>query len=107
PIEKELSTIKKVEEINSNGIHGYATIRIKFDFSIKVYDALQKVKDAVDKARAKSDFPLLPAEPTIFELDPSQMPIMNINLRGDNPVQLKETAEYLEDLIENLVEINE
>lgn len=107
PIEKELSTIKKVEEINSNGIHGYATIRIKFDFSIKVDDALQKVKDAVDKARAKSDFPSLPAEPTIFELDPSQMPIMNINLRGDNPVQLKETAEYLEDLIENLVEINE
>ncbi len=107
PIEKELSTIKKVEEINSNGIHGYATIRIKFDFSIKVDEALQKVKDAVDKARAKSDFPSLPAEPTIFELDPSQMPIMNINLRGDNPVQLKETAEYLEDLIENLVEINE
>jgi len=107
PIEKELSTIKKVEEINSNGIHGYATIRIKFDFSIKVDDALQKVKDAVDKARAKADFPSLPAEPTIFELDPSQMPIMNINLRGDNPVQLKETAEYLEDLIENLSEINE
>ena len=107
PIEKELSTIKKVDEINSNGIHGYATIRIKFDFSIKVEDALQKVKDAVDKARAKSDFPELPAEPTIFELDPSQMPIMNINLRGDNPVQLKETAEYLEDLIESLEEINE
>lgn len=107
PIEKELATIKNVDEMNSNGIHGYATIRVKFDFSVKVDDALQKVKDAVDKARAKVDFPELPAEPNIFELDPSQMPIMNINLRGDNPVQLKETAEYLEDLIEDLTEINE
>jgi multidrug efflux pump len=107
PIEKELASIKKVDEINSDGIHGYATIRVKFDFSVKAEDALQKVKDAVDKARSKSDFPDLPAEPNIFELDPSQMPIMNINLRGDNPVQLKETAEMLEDMIEDLVEINE
>lgn len=107
PIEKELASIKKVDEINSDGIHGYATIRVKFDFSVKAEYALQKVKDAVDKARSKSDFPDLPAEPNIFELDPSQMPIMNINLRGDNPAQLKETAEMLEDMIEDLVEINE
>jgi len=50
PIEKELATIKKVDEINSDGIHGYATIRVKFDFSVNVQQALQKVKDAVDKA---------------------------------------------------------
>jgi multidrug efflux pump len=106
PIEKELATIKKVDEINSDGIHGYATIRVKFDFSVNVQQALQKVKDAVDKARSKSDFPELQVEPNIFELDPSQMPIMNINLRGDNPRQLKETAELLEDLIEDLPEIN-
>lgn len=106
PIEKELATIKRVDEINSDGIHGYATIRVKFDFSVNVQQALQKVKDAVDKARSKSDFPELQVEPNIFELDPSQMPIMNINLRGDNPRQLKETAELLEELIEDLSEIN-
>ncbi len=106
PIEKELATLKKVDEINSDGIHGYATIRVKFDFSMDVQQALQKVKDAVDKARTKADFPELQVEPNIFELDPSQMPIMNINLRGENPKQLKETAEILEDLIEDLAEIN-
>jgi multidrug efflux pump subunit AcrB len=106
PIEKELATLKRVDEINSDGIHGYATIRVKFDFSVNVQQALQKVKDAVDKARSKADFPELQVEPNIFELDPSQMPIMNINLRGDNPRQLKETAELLEDLIEDLPEIN-
>ncbi len=106
PIEKELATLKNVDEINADGIHGYATIRVKFDFSVDVQHALQKVKDAVDKARSKSDFPELQVEPTIFELDPSQMPIMNINLRGENPKQLKETAELLEDMIEDLPEIN-
>lgn len=106
PIEKELATLKNVDEINADGIHGYATIRVKFDFSVDVQHALRKVKDAVDKARSKTDFPELQVEPTIFELDPSQMPIMNINLRGENPKQLKETAELLEDMIEDLPEIN-
>lgn len=106
-IEKELNTIKLVDEINSNSVHGYVTIRIKFDFKINVDKALQKVKDAVDKARTKSDFPKLPVEPNIFELDPSEIPIMNINLRGDNPSLLKDVAEDLEDQIEDLTEISE
>lgn len=106
-VEKELGGIKYVDEINSNSVHGYTTIRIKFDFKMKVDQALQKVKDAVDKARTKADFPALPVEPNIFELDPAQMPIMNINLRGDNPKLLKEIAEILEKRIEDLPEINE
>lgn len=106
-IEKELGSIKLVDEINTNAVHGYVTIRIKFDFKMPVDRALTKVKDAVDKARAKTDFPQLPVEPNIFEMDPSQMPILNINLRGNNPSLLKEVAENLEDKIEDLTEISE
>ncbi len=106
-IEKELGGIKLVDEINSNAVHGYATIRIKFDFKMEVDKALTKVKDAVDKARAKTDFPQLPVEPNIFEMDPSQMPIMNINLRGNDPALLKDVAEELEERIEDLPEISE
>ncbi|MCH2223744.1 MAG: efflux RND transporter permease subunit [Crocinitomicaceae bacterium] len=106
-VEKEIGGIKLVDEINTNSVHGYTTIRIKFDFKMSVDKALQKVKDAVDDARAKSDFPQLPVEPNIFELDPSQMPIMNINLRGENPALLKEIAENLEDQIEDLSQISE
>ncbi|MDX1444624.1 efflux RND transporter permease subunit, partial [Lishizhenia sp.] len=106
-IEKEVASIKYLDEINSNSIHGYTTLSIKFDFKMEAADALTKVKDAIDKARSKTDFPDLPVEPNVFELDPAQMPIMNINLRGDNPVLLKETAEILEDMIEDLPEINE
>src|SRR3989338_7362405 len=106
-IEKELGGIKLVDEINSNAVHGYVTIRIKFDFKMSVDKALAKVKDAVDAARAKADFPSLPVEPNIFEMDPSQMPIMNINLRGPDAALLKEVAEKLEDRIEDLSEISE
>lgn len=106
-IEKELGGIKLVDEINSNAVHGYVTIRIKFDFKMSVEKALAKVKDAVDEARAKADFPSLPIEPNIFEMDPSQMPIMNINLRGPDPALLKEVAEELEDRVEDLPEISE
>jgi multidrug efflux pump subunit AcrB len=106
-IEKEIGGIKFVDEINSNSVHGYTTIRIKFDFKMPVDEALQKVKDAVDKARTKADFPKLPIEPNIFELDPSKMPILNVNLRGDNAVLLKEIAETLEKSLEELQEISE
>ena len=106
-IEKEVGGIKLVDEINTNSVHGYTTIRVKFDFKMPADKALQKVKDAVDDARSKSGFPDIPAEPTIFEMDPSDMPIMNINLRGDNAKMLKEIAEDLEDQIEELTEISE
>ena len=55
----------------------------------------------------KQAFPALPVEPNIFEMDPSKMPIMNINLRGENPALLKEIAEELEDRIEDLPEISD
>lgn len=106
-IEKELGGIKLIDEINTNAVHGYVTIQVKFDFKMSVDKGLQKVKDAVDRARTKKSFPSLPVEPNIFEMDPAQMPIMNINLRGANPRILKDIAEELEDRIEDLTEISE
>ncbi len=106
-IEKEVGGIKLVDEINSNSVNGYTTIRVKFDFKMPVDEALGKVKDAVDQARTKSDFPKLPTEPNIFELDPSKMPILNINLRSENASVLKEVSEKLEKQLEDLPEISE
>lgn len=106
-IEKKVKTIKKVDEINSDSQHGYTTIRVKFDFGIDVNDGLNKVKDAVDQARAETDFPELPVEPNIFEINPSDFPIMNINLSGSSPKILKDIAEDIKDLVEDLTEINE
>jgi len=106
-IEKKVKTIKNVDEILSDSQHGYTTIRVKFNFGIDVNEGLNKVKDAVDQARAETDFPELPIEPNIFEVNPSDIPIMNINLSGSSPKILKDIAEDLKELVEDLTEINE
>jgi len=109
PIEKELHSVKNVDEITSTSIDGYASIRVKFDFVVTPKQALQEVKDAVDKARSNKDFPTdLPVEPNIFEMDISEMPILNINLSSNDYsiTQLNEYAEILEDQIEEMEEIS-
>ena len=109
PIEKELKSLKNLDEINSTSIDGFASIQVKFDFKVTIKQALQEVKDAVDKARSSKDFPRdLPVEPNIFELDFSEMPIMNVNLAGNYSItQLNEYAELLKDKIEDIPEVSE
>ena len=109
PIEKELNTITGIDEIKSTSVPNFSSIHIKFTYDITPTEALRKVKDAVDKARGDANFPTdLPAEPNVFEMNFSElMPVMNINLSGDYPMeQLHEYAKHLEDRIEDLTEIN-
>jgi multidrug efflux pump len=109
PLEKEINTISGIDEITSTSVQGFSAIDIKFNFDVTPTEALRKVKDAVDKAKADPDFPTdLPADPSIMELNFSElMPVMNINLSGDYRLQdLKKYAEYLEDKVEALPQIS-
>ena len=58
--------------------------------------------------KATKDIPDdLPADPNIFEMNFSEIPIMNINLSGDFSIdQLKKFGEYLEDKIEAVEDIS-
>jgi len=108
PIEKEIKTISGIDKLTSNSIQGYSSIRVVFDFSISPEKALQKVKDAVDKAKSSTDFPTdLPMEPNVFEMNFSELtPVMNVNLSGDFSAELLEDyAEIIEDKIEALPQV--
>lgn len=110
PIEKEVKGITGIDEITSSSLQGVSSIRIKFDFSVTPEQALRKVKDKVDVAMADPDFPSdLPADPNVFDMNFSELvPILNINLSGDFSLDmLNEYAEYLEDKIEDIPQINE
>jgi len=110
PMEKKINGISEVDDILSNSLEGYSTIDVKFDFSVTPDQALRKVKDKVDEAKANKNFPKdLPAEPNVFKLNFAEMmPIMNINLSGDFSMdQLKKYGDYLQDKIEALPEISE
>lgn len=104
PIEKELNTIADVDNIKSTSVQDYSTIIVEFTPDTEIEDALTKVKDAVDKAELPTD---LENDPDVFEMNFSEMPVMNINLSGDYSIEeLNERAEYLEDEIEKLREVS-
>ena len=57
-------------------------IIIEFHLGMDISEILQDVKDAVDKAR--NELPNdLPYDPLVMDIDPSEFPIMNLNLSGD------------------------
>lgn len=105
-IEKEIKTIKGIDDIKSTSSQDISMIIIEFNFGTNIKDALQDVKDAVDKA--KSDLPDdLPQDPLVKDVDLSEMPVININLSGDFSLEeLKDYAEFLQDEIETVYEIS-
>ncbi len=106
PLEKEIHTINGVKELRSISTQDNSDIFIEFTSGVKIKEALQDVKDAVDKA--KSELPNdLQMDPLVMDFDINEFPIININLSGDYSIQeLEDYAECLEDEIENVSEIS-
>ena len=110
PLEDKLKTLSNVVKINSTSQEDVSSIVVEFDEDIDVEFAKQKVKDEIETETSGEDWPIFngaKVEPNVFALSMSEeMPILNINISGDYPVgKLKEYGEYLEDKIENLLEI--
>ena len=100
-IEKELSGLKGVKEIRSSSGEGISMITIEFQPDVIVDDAMQYVRDRVD--RAKADLPDDADEPSLTEINIAEFPIMMVSISGSvSPVQLKEIADQLKDTIEQL-----
>ncbi len=108
PIEKQIKGITgaKITKTTSTSIQDYSAITVEFGTDVKVDVALQKVKDAMDKA--KQDLPTdLDQEPTALEVSFSDQPIMYVNLSGNySSTKLKEYADDLQDRLEELPQIN-
>ena len=106
PLEKNLKSISGVKKITSRSAQDFSAIIVEFNTGIEIKDAKQKVKDAVDKT--KKDLPTDPSfiEPSVMEIDLSEIPIQYINLSGDIPLdRLKKYADEMQDRIEALSEI--
>jgi multidrug efflux pump len=106
PLEKNLKSISGVKKITSRSVQDFSAIIVEFNTGIEIKDAKQKVKDAVDKT--KKDLPNDPSfiEPSVMEIDLSEIPIQYINLSGDIPLdRLKKYADDMKDRIESLKEI--
>ncbi|WP_315818614.1 efflux RND transporter permease subunit [Paraflavitalea speifideaquila] len=108
PIEKQIKGITgaKINKVTSTSVQDYSAITVEFGTDVKTDVALQKVKDAVDKA--KPDLPTdLTEEPSTMEVSFSDQPIMYVNVSGNyDVVKLKEYADDLQDRLEELSQIN-
>jgi multidrug efflux pump subunit AcrB len=108
PLEKQIKSISgvKINKFTSSSQQDFSLITVEFSTDVKTDVALQKVKDAVDKA--KGELPNdLTQEPRVMELNISDQPIMFINISGNyNTVQLKKYADDLKDKLEGIPQIN-
>ncbi len=105
PLEKQFKSVSGIKKMTSQSFQDYCTVVVEFDSEFDLATAKSKVKDAVDKA--KSELPKdLPADPSIFELNFSEFPIMNVNISGNYSLaQLKKYAQEIKDRIESMREI--
>jgi multidrug efflux pump subunit AcrB len=108
PIEKQIKGITgaKINKVTSSSVADYSAITVEFGTDVKTDVALQKVKDAVDKA--KQDLPTdLTQQPTVLEVSFSDQPIMYVNISGDyDLMRLKKMADDTKDRLEELSQIN-
>ncbi len=101
PLEKEINTISEVKELRSASYEGYSLIQAEFQSGFDIDEALQKIRDKVEKA--EPDLPSDVEKPEIIEINFSEFPIMTYNISGPfGLVKLKEIADDLKDEIEKI-----
>ncbi len=101
PIEEELQDVKNVDTITSSSSEGISIITVKFEADTDIDDAIQKMREKVDKARPK--LPEDAEDPTLTEINFSEFPIMLVNFHGDaDPLALERVAERIQDRIEKV-----
>jgi len=99
-IEKKLKGLEGVKKISSISSEGLSSIVIEFVTGTDIDVAIEKVRNKVDEA--KNDLPTdLENDPSVFEVNFSEMPIVVFSLSGTCGNQcLKRIADRLQDDIE-------
>lgn len=100
PVERIISTVDRLDYIESSSIEGMYTLLVNFEYGTSVDIAFQDVLAALTRAQ-----PLLPKDidpPYVLKADPSQLPVMQLTVSSDrlDPVKLRDWAEnWLQDRI--------
>ena len=99
-IEKKLKGLDGLKKIQSVSAEGLSSINVEFVTGTDIDKALQDVKDKVDEALGELPTDL-EDDPTVFEVNFSEMPIVVFSLSGTCGLPcLKKIADDLEDDIE-------
>jgi len=101
PIENELAGVKDLKTMKSTSAEGVSIISLEFEPEVDIEEALQKVRDGVN--RAKPDLPQDAEDPTVQEISLDNMPIMLIDMAGTQDQEvLKDLADNLKDELKRI-----
>jgi CzcA family heavy metal efflux pump len=101
PLEKEFKSLRDLDKMSSTSAESVSLVTLEFDPEVDIDEALQKVRDKVDKA--KSDLPADAEDPEIIEINASDWPILIANVSGDmDLMRLKQIGEDLQEDIEEV-----
>lgn len=101
PLENELSTVADVKKMSSTSAEGVSLITLEFQPDVIIEEALQRVRDRVDRARA--EIPDDAEETDIREMSFSDVPIMIVTIGGPlDPEDLKRLGDDLAEEIERV-----
>ncbi len=100
-MERELKDLKDVKKMSSTSAESVSLITVEFETGVDLDNAYQKMRDQVDKAKAK--LPDDAEEPVLIEINVSEFPMMLVNVSGTyDQARLKAVAEGLEEKIEQV-----
>ena len=106
PLETELQSLEGLDELKATAAEGYAEVALEFDAGFNAVAALERVRQAVD--RAEPNLPAGAEEPVVREVNVALFPILTAVLSGSVPERtLVGIAEDLEDRIEALAGVLE
>ncbi len=96
PLENELTSLKDVKKMSSTSAEGVSIISLEFEPEVVIEDALQKVRDRVDRAKPK--LPSDAEDTEIQEISFSDFPIVIVTIAGPQDEEvLKKLGEDLSD----------
>ncbi len=93
PVERVVSTVDRLEHIESSSMEGRYSLDVHFVYGADVDVAFQDVMAAL--ARVRGRLPVDAEEPFAFKADPSQIPVMQLTVSSErwDPVELRDWVE--------------
>ena len=101
PLENELASVKDLKKMTSNSSEGASVVSLEFEPEAVIEEALQLVRDRVNKA--KPSLPEDADEPTVREISLSDVPIMLVTIAGPvDETVLKRLGEDLQEEVKRV-----
>jgi multidrug efflux pump subunit AcrB len=101
PIENELAGVSDLKKMSSTSAEGVSIVSLEFEPDIQIEDALQQVRDRVN--RAKPSLPEDAKEPQVQEISFSDVPTLLVTIAGEaDQEKLKKLAEDVQDEVKRI-----